>query len=820
MKHRSLFLFATFVCVSSIFAQHNPVSPGVGNAVLLATNSIQLDNAVVIVSGDVIVNNAASGPVLGEKALSLDNAVKTPAGYKLAATSIDIDNAAVVKSDVYFNTLVNQGTISGAQFTPLALPVFATLPDISVRPSGTSNVTVANGGQATLAEGAYGDLVVGNSGTVHLTGGGYSFRSITLKNAASLRYGAPADVVVNGRLELGNACIIQGETNSGLTAAAIRIQVNGINGTNGAMTSTPPAVHVGNAGKVFANIYATAGSIVFDQSVDATGAFIARDIDVSQAARFTINSSFNQAPTANAQSVSTTGSAPLTITLTGSDPEGGALTFSIVSGPHAGTLSTPVSASATSANVTYTPTAANVADSFTFRVTDGGGATGDAVVTINATPEDTPPPAPTTVIATDSSAQTAKDVAATLLLSGTAPAGVSLTFSIVSGTGPFHGSLGAVTQGSEAPERSATVVYTPDPGYTGPDSFQFQACGVIGSTNVCDQGSFNITVQTALADAPSIAHDVEVSTFADTAVVLSLGEDSIVTASRRFMIKPMAATLDAVEIAGNVADSNGDHLGDNANALPGAVPVFMSAGVNESGGAGSNGTVRMQFEWDMSSIAGSAGALQSAQVVLPTHRGTTDSLDTHFYWVAASGDGNLTNSDFESPAEVIPDALMPVPSAMPIGSDGTFSFSVLGQVREAARNGFSFFAIQGRVNESTAGTARGLEVRTTASGNVSGNQVPMLSLATPGVTAPLTYRITSLPSGGVLRDSANQLITTVPYDLPSAQVSYTPNSGFLGIDTFVFSVSNGLVTNSASGRITVFIPNCINDKRGCNDGRQ
>ena len=820
MKHRSLFLFATFVCVSSIFAQHNPVSPGVGNAVLLATNSIQLDNAVVIVSGDVIVNNAASGPVLGEKALSLDNAVKTPAGYKLAATSIDIDNAAVVKGDVYFNTLVNQGTISGAQFTPLALPVFATLPVVSIRPSGTSAVTVANGGQVTLNEGAYGDLVVGNSGTVHLTGGGYSFRSITLKNAASLRYGAPADVVVNGRLELGNACVVQGENNSGLTAAAIRIQVNGINGTNGAMTSTPPAVHVGNAGKVFANIHATAGSIVFDQSVDATGAFIARDIDVSQAARFTINSSFNQAPTANAQSVSTTGSTPLTITLTGSDPEGGALTFSIVSGPHAGTLSTPVSASATSANVTYTPTAANVADSFTFRVTDRGGATGDAIVTINATPEDTPPPAPTTVTATDSSAQTAKDVAATLLLSGTAPSGVSLTFSIVSSTGPFHGSLGAVTQGTEVPQRTATVVYTPDPGYTGPDSFQFQACGVISSVTVCDTASFNVTVQTALSDPPAvIAHDVEVSTFADTAVVLSLGEDSLVTASRRFVIKPMAAFLDSVEIAGNVADSNGDHLGDNANALPGSVPVFMSAGVNQSGGAGSNGTVRMQFEWDMSSITGLVGALQSAQVVLPTNRGSVDSLDTSFYWVATSGDGNLTNSDFEAPAEVISDAVMKVPPAMPIGSDGTFSFSVLAQLRASAQNGHTFFAIQGRVNEGLTGPARGLQVRTTASGNVSGNQVPMLSLATPGVIAPLMYRITSLPSGGVLRDSANTLITTVPYDLPSAQVSYTPNSGFLGIDTFVFSVSNGIITSSASGRINVFIPNCLSDPRGCNNGR-
>jgi hypothetical protein len=775
---------------------------------------------VVVVSGDLIVNNATSGPFLGNQALSLGNSVTTPAGYKLAATSVGLGHSAVVHGDVYYNTLSNQGSITGTLFTPLALPVYANLPTVSVRPSGSTNVTVANAGQVTLDEGAYGDLVVGNSGTVHLTGGGYAFRSITIRNAASIRYNAPADIVVNGRVDLGNASIVQPENNSGLTAAAMRIQVNGVNGANGGLLSTPPSVHVGNASKVFANLYAPAGSIVLDQSVDATCAFLARDIHISQACHLTISSAFNLPPAADPQSVSTNGSAPLQITLTGSDPEGGPLTFSIVSGPHAGSLSTPVSASPASANVTYTPTSANVADSFTFRVADQAGATGDAIVTINATPEDAPPPAPTTVVATDSAAQTTKDVPATLLLGGTAPAGVVLTFSIVPSTGPFHGSLGAVTQGAEIPQRSATVVYTPDTGYIGPDSFQFQACGVIAGVTVCDAALFAITVQAALSDPPGIiAHDVEVSTPADTSVLVSLGENSILTASRRFVIRPMAATLDPVTIAGNVADSNGDHLGDNANALPGSSPVFMSAGVNQSGGAGSNGTVRMQFEWDMANIAGSAGALQSAQVVLPTNRGTVDSLDTFFYWVAASGDGNLTNSDFEAPAEQIPDAVMPVPATMPIGSDGTFSFSVLDQLRASAQNGFTFFAIQGRVNESLTGPARGLQVRTTASGNVSNNDVPMLSLATPGITAPLTYTITALPPGGVLRDSTNQLIRSVPYDLPSPQVSYTPNTGFLGIDTFSFNVSNGIISSSAFGRITVFLSNCQTSAAGCNNGR-
>src|SRR5258706_70020 len=176
---RSLFLLATFVLGLSAFAQERPqVSPGVGNAVLLAKNSIQLDRDVVVVSGDVIANNATSGPFLGELALSLDRAVHTPAGYKLAATSVDLDQ----------------------------------------------------------------DAVAGGGTIVHLTGGGYAFASITIGSGASLRYAAPADFVVSGRVDLGPNSVVGRESGSGLTASAMRIQVDGINGSTGAMTATPAAV--------------------------------------------------------------------------------------------------------------------------------------------------------------------------------------------------------------------------------------------------------------------------------------------------------------------------------------------------------------------------------------------------------------------------------------------------------------------------------------------------------------------------------------------------------------------------------------------------
>ena len=828
MRHRALVLslLATFVCASFVFAQRSQPSPGVGNAVLLATNSIQMDRDTSVLSGDVIVNNATVGAVLGEKALSLDRNATTPAGYRLAATSIDLDQGASAGGDVYFNTLTNDGTIAGAQFTPLAIPVFSSLPPALVRPAGTANVTVADNAVSTLAEGAYGDLVIGKNAKLTLLGGGYAFRSITVGKSSQLRYSAPVDIVVSGvtnsagvllggRADFGSSAVLAPADGSGLTPAACRFQVNGINGSNGALGSTPPSVHLASGVKAYASIFATSGSVILDSDIDGNGAFLGRDIFVGHGTHLTLNSAFNQPPLANAQVVVTSGTTPLLITLTGSDPEGSALTFSIVSGPTAGTLSPLVPNSPTSASVTYTPAAPNVPDSFTFRVRDTAGATGDAVVTINPASSDTPPANPNTVVANDGSAQTTRDAAATLLLTGAAPSGVPITFSIVGGSGPSHGSLGSVTQGSEVPQRSATVVYTPNAGYTGPDTFDFQACGVISSVNVCDTGTFSIAVLQPLSDPSLLAHDVEASTSPDTPVVLTLGESSIQGAMRH-QILASTPTLHPAAIAGNVADSDANGLGDNANALPGSVPVFMSAGVNQVGGAGSSGTVRMQFEWDMSSIVGSLGSLTSAQVVLPTNRGTIDSLDTFFYWVSASADGNLTNSDFESPAQQIAGVVMPVPPEMQIGADGTFSFNVLSQLQ--ASSSFSFFAIQGRVDEINATSGRSLQVRTTASGNQTSNNVPTLALTTATVT-PLTYTVTSLPTGGVLRDSANQVITTVPYDLPSRQVTYTPNTGFLGIDTFNFSVSNGITSASALAKITVSTANCATNPAACNNGR-
>ncbi|HEV7242773.1 MAG TPA: Ig-like domain-containing protein [Thermoanaerobaculia bacterium] len=788
----AIFVLFTSILMTPLSAQdRDPVSPGVGRAVLLATRSIQIDQGTLVVSGDIVVNDAGAAPFLGEKQLALDSGVHTPAGASLIANSIDLDSGAVAGGDVYVNVLTNNGTIAGQTFTPLALPVFSVLPTLLDRVAGSTDVVVAAGATVDVEEGAYKMLVVGNGGTANFLGGGYTFTHVNVAHGGAIVCAAPCNTVVRGNLTLDSDAMI----GTGPDAAAIQLHVGG-------------AVTVGRDGTLSANVLAPNGTITFGRETNATGAFYARDILVRRDSRIELASAYNAPPVADAQSVFTDGATPVSITLTGSDPEGQPLTFAIVSSPTNGTLSPLVGAT-----TTYTPTSSmNLQDSFTFSVTDPGGASGSAVVTINPPRVEPPPPPPTTVVANDLAASVTQETPETLVLTAGAPEGVSLTFSIVPSSGPFHGTLGAVTYDDQA-----TVVYTPDTGFTGTDSFDFEACGVISGDMVCDTATYTLTVLEHREELPDLAHDVQVSTTPDEPVLISLGLTSVETL-RTVVIRPNAAFLDSVEVAGTVADANNDGTGDNVMVLPAAVPVFMSAGVGLSGAPGSNGKVRMQFEWDLSGISGLAPALRSANVNLNTHRGSIDSLDTVFYNVLGSNDGALTNGDFAAVAERVRGATMPVPPSMAVNDEGTFSFSVFGELLSALYAGQNYLTIQGRVDESLAGPARGLEVRTSAELNRDDFLEPQLAITTPGVTAPLTYTILTLPANGTLFDNGTP-ITSVQYTLPGSTVTFVPATGFVGDTSFQFQVSSGTEFGFALVNVHVAFTDCATNPAGCNNGR-
>lgn len=166
----------------------------------------------------------------------------------------------------------------------------------------------------------------------------------------------------------------------------------------------------------------------------------------------------NDAPVANNQSVNVDERSSVVVTLTGSDVDSSSLTFTLSGNPSNGTL-TEFNASART--VRYTPNVPFTgSDSFIFSVSDGS-LSSSAAVTINVIDINDPP------TAISSSVTAFRDEKNTIILKGTDPESDNLIMQISSG--PANGTLSSINVNNNS------VVYTPNPGYTGSDTFTFTA---------------------------------------------------------------------------------------------------------------------------------------------------------------------------------------------------------------------------------------------------------------------------------------------------------------------------------------------------------
>lgn len=208
----------------------------------------------------------------------------------------------------------------------------------------------------------------------------------------------------------------------------------------------------------------------------------------------------NQNPVADPLSVTTPEDHPLNIALTGSDPDGDPLTFTIFSNPLHGTLS------GSAPNLLYTPAQNyNGTDSFEFQVNDGLVNSEPSTVSIDVTPVNDAP------VANAQSVSTPEDTTLNMVLTGSDPDNDPITFSVVSS--PTHGLLSGV-----APNLS----YTPADNYNGADSFSFVTNdGLENST----PAAVNINV-TPVNDAP-VASSASITAWQAASVELTLSGSDI-----------------------------------------------------------------------------------------------------------------------------------------------------------------------------------------------------------------------------------------------------------------------------------------------------
>ncbi len=237
---------------------------------------------------------------------------------------------------------------------------------------------------------------------------------------------------------------------------------------------------------------------------------------------------------------------------------------------------------------------------------------------------------------------------------------------------------------------------------------------------------------------------------------------------------------------------------------------------------GIQGVARIQAEWDITGLGVSnPDQVENATVTFSTLKGTVDDLNTFFFASTVDQDGVLTPSDFQTPTAAIPGVTLPVPD-VPTGTEGTFIFNVTRQVKEAVARGDDFFSIQGRVDEDLAGGGfrRGLQVRSTADGNLAAGKEPQLEVVTAGAPrSNLSIKVVTLPAhgtltlGGVPVGAGQTFLNTQLVSL-----LYTPSLNFSGADSLTYQVTEGLFTDTAIiGILVGFSDGCVENGRppGC-----
>jgi hypothetical protein len=278
----------------------------------------------------------------------------------------------------------------------------------------------------------------------------------------------------------------------------------------------------------------------------------------------------DEAPTADDQSVTVNEEGSAAVTLTGSDPEGSALSFAVVSGPANGTLS------GTAPNLVYTP-APNFfgSDSFTFNVSDGTSAGGGHVyININSVND-----APTV---TNQSLATDEDAPLSVRLTADDVDNSPLYMSFMVFSPPTHGTLSGTMP---------NLIYTPDPNYHGPDSFGFKATDGESDSN---DAAVNINVR-PVNDAPTADSRTVITDEDSAAAIVLSGSDAdgdavsftVVSAPAHGSLSGAAPNLVYTPAANyNGGDSFTYRTSDGSASSPAATVSISVASVNDAPTAG------------------------------------------------------------------------------------------------------------------------------------------------------------------------------------------------------------------------------------------
>ena len=241
-----------------------------------------------------------------------------------------------------------------------------------------------------------------------------------------------------------------------------------------------------------------------------------------------------QPPTVNNLSITTNEDTPTTFTMTGTDPEGAALTFSVSTQPQNGTVT------ASGAAGTYTPNENfNGTDTFAYIASDGALSSTAGVVNVTVTAVDDEPNTMNVSAITD------EDNAVVITLEAEEYDGDTISFNIKDN--PTSGSV--TISGDKA-------TYTPNENYYGSDSFTFEAEDYTAK-KILNTATASITIN-PINDAP-VVEDISVEEWNNKDISITLTGTDVEGDNLTFQIVDnptnVNATIDGTTLTINKSSS-------------------------------------------------------------------------------------------------------------------------------------------------------------------------------------------------------------------------------------------------------------------------
>jgi hypothetical protein len=411
---------------------------------------------------------------------------------------------------------------------------------------------------------------------------------------------------------------------------------------------------------------------------------------------------------------------------------------------------------------TYTPPAQfHGSDWFTYQDDDGSQPSNTATVTVAVT-ESAPVAGNVSYTVPDGPSL---DVwQHSVLLSDTDADGDVLT--VMNTSLPTHGTLDFPGNG--------LFIYTPDAGYTGTDSFQYEAWDGLEASNPATV-TINVTNKPPTAQGATYTVPDVATTIADGSGVLAAATD------------PYGYTLTAVKVAGPTdgtlaLDSAGGFIytPDAGYTGPDRFTFYAFDGVNRSATA----TVTLEIE-DAPPSPGPVQQDGSAYTFAVQPGGTTS-------WSAAAGVLSAATDPYgySMTASLV---TQPAHGTLSLGSDGSFTYTPTTGF--TGTDTFTYHVGDGTYTSDPA----------TVTINVGNDELPVADMgAAYGYAVPTNDVLTTSSTDGVLGRASDPYgygMTASLVDGPShgtltlnsdGSFTYTPNAGYSGTDQFTYRAFDGL----------------------------